>query len=69
MLRGLSLVEVSRATLHYGVWASHCGSFSCCTVYAPGICSTEAQASVVAASRLGSCDSQALECGLSNGGT
>ena len=27
---GLSLVEVSGVTLGCGVWASHCGGFSCC---------------------------------------
>ena len=38
------------ATLHCGVWASHCSGFSCCGVQALGI-----QASVVVARRLSSC--------------
>ena len=54
--RGLSLV-VSRvgATLRCGVWASHCGGFSCCGAQALG-----ARASVVVAQGL-SCSAA---CGI-----
>ena len=51
------------ATLHCGVWASHCGGFSCCRAWALG-----AWASVVAARGLSSCGSWALEHRLSSGG-
>ena len=44
------------ATLHCNVWASHCSGFSCCRARALG-----AWASVVAACRLSSCGTQALE--------
>ena len=33
--RRLSLVVVTRATLHCGARASHCGGFSCCGAQAP----------------------------------
>ena len=52
------------ATLRCGVWASYCGGFSCCGAQALG-----AQASVVAARRLSSCTSWALERRLSSCGT
>ena len=48
------------ATLRCGVRASHCSSFSFCGARALG-----ARASVVAACRLSSCGSRALECRLS----
>ena len=51
------------ATLPCGVWASHCGGFSCCGAQALGV-----QASVVATRRLSSCGSQAVEHRLSNCG-
>ena len=41
---GLSLFAASGATLHCGVWASHCGGFSRCRAQTLGT-----QASVVAA--------------------
>ena len=44
------------ATLRCGVWASHCGGFSCCGARALG-----AQASVVAACGLSGCGSRVLE--------
>ena len=44
-----------------GVWASHCGGFSCCGAQALG-----ARASVVVAHGLSSCGSRALECRLSS---
>ena len=53
---GLSLVVASGATLPCGVWASHCGGFSCCGARALGT-----QASVVAACGLSSCSLRALE--------
>ena len=59
MLDGLSLISVSGATLHCGVWASYCRGFSCCRT----------QASVVLAHGLSSCYSRALECRLSSCGT
>ena len=59
----LSLVVASGATLPCGVWASHCGGFSCCGAQALG-----ARASVVAARGLSSCGSRALECRLSSCG-
>ena len=40
-----------------GVWASHCGGFSCCGTRVLGV-----WASVVAARRLNSCGMWALEC-------
>ena len=43
------------ATLCCCAWASHCGGFSCCGVWAVG-----ARASVVAARRLSSCGTWAL---------
>ena len=51
-------------TLRCGVWASHCGGFSCCGTQALGM-----WASVVVACRLSSCGSRALECRLSSCGT
>ena len=33
---GLSVVAVSRATLHCGAWTSHCGGFSCCEAQTSG---------------------------------
>ena len=59
---GLSLVA-ARATLRCGVWASHCGGFSCCGARAPG-----AWASVVVAHGLSSCGLRALEHRLSSCG-
>ena len=47
------------ATLRGGVWASHCGGFSCCGAQALG-----ARASIVV---LSSCGSWVLECRLSSG--
>ena len=52
------------ATLCCGAQASHCGGFSCRRAQALG-----AQASVVAARRLSSCGSRALECKLSSCGS
>ena len=52
--RGLSLVAAIGATLRCGVWASHCGGFSCCGARALG-----ARASVVVAHGLSSCGSWA----------
>ena len=51
------------ATLRCGVWASHCGGFSCCGARALGT-----RASVVVARGLSSCGSWALECRLSSCG-
>ena len=51
------------ATLHCGVWASHCGGFSCCGAHALG-----ARASVVVAHGLNSCGSRAVERRLSSCG-
>ena len=51
------------AILHCGARASHCGGFSCCGAQALG-----AWASVVAARRLSSCGSRALEHRLSSCG-
>ena len=61
---GLSL-QLRRAgdTLCCGVWASHCGGFSCCRARALGM-----RASVVAACELSSCGSWALEHRLSSCG-
>ena len=42
------------ATLHCGVWASHCGGLSCCRAQALG-----AWASVIVARRLSSCGARA----------
>ena len=53
----------AEATLCCGVWASHCGGFSCCGARVLG-----AQASVVVAHGLSSCGSQALEHRLSSCG-
>ena len=53
--RGLSLVAVRRATLCCGVWASHCGGFSCC-----GAQALDAWALVVVAHGLSSCGLRAL---------
>ena len=61
--RGLSLVAVRGGYPSLLVWASHCGGFSCCRVQALG-----AQDSVVAAHRLSSCGSRALEHRLSSCG-
>ena len=55
-MRGLSLVAVSRASLHCSVQASHCGGFSCCGAWVLGM-----RVSVVVACGLSSCGSQALE--------
>ena len=55
--RGLSLVAesgIAGAILHCSAWASHCGGFSCCGVWALGM-----QASVVAARGLSSCGMRA----------
>ena len=54
LLVGFSLVVVSRATLHCGARASHCGGLSCCGARALG-----AQASVIVAHGLSSCGSRA----------
>ena len=51
------------ATLRCGVWASHCGGFSCCRAQSLGV-----RASVVVACGLSSCGSRALECRLSSCG-
>ena len=51
------------ATVRCGVWASHCGGFSCCRARALGT-----RASVVVAHGLSSCGSQALEHRLSSCG-
>ena len=59
----LSLVAASGAALRCGAWTSHCGGFSCCGAWALG-----ARASVVAAHRLSSCGTRALECRLSSCG-
>ena len=56
VVRGLSLVAVSRATLPCSARASHCGGFSCCGAQALGT-----RASVVVARGLSSCGSRALE--------
>ena len=53
----LSLCQVG-ATLCCGAWASHCCGFPCCGARALGT-----RASAVAAHRLGSCGSWALESG------
>ena len=50
-----------RGLLCCGAWASYCGGFSCCRAQALGL-----QPSVVAARRLISCGSQALEHRLSS---
>ena len=63
VVHGLSLVAVSRSTLHCGAWASHCGGLSCCGAQAPGV-----QASLVVACRLSSCGSRDLEHRLSSCG-
>ena len=61
----LSLVAVSRGySLRCGVWASHCGVFSCCGARALGT-----WASVLVACGLSSCGSWALERRLSSCGT
>ena len=52
------------ATLRCCAWASHCGGFSCCRARA-----LRTQASVVAARKLGSCGTRALECRLSSFGS
>ena len=56
-------MQLARATLHCGAWASHCGGFSCCGAWTLG-----ARASVVVACGLSSCGSQALERRLSSCG-
>ena len=61
--RAISSCSKWGATLHCSVQASHCGGLSCCRAWALG-----AQASVVAARRLSSCGSRALERRLSSGG-
>ena len=60
---GLSLAVASRATLHCGVQASHCGGLSCCGAWVLGV-----WASVVAGPGLSSCGSWALEHRLSSCG-
>ena len=60
----VSLIVVSWATLHCGVWAAPFGGFSCYRTQALGM-----QASVVAAHMLSNCASGALELGLSSSGT
>ena len=47
-----SLLRWVGATLHCGVWASHCSGFSCCRAWALGV-----QTSVVVAHGLSSCGS------------
>ena len=54
--RGLSLVAATGATLCYCAWASHCSDFSCRRALVIGT-----WASVLAACRLSSCGSWALE--------
>ena len=61
---GFLQLQRAGATLPCGVWASHCGGFSCCGAWALGVL-----ASVVAARKLSSCGSWALECRLSSCGT
>ena len=56
---GFLELQRMKVTLCRGAWASHCGVFSCCTAQALGT-----RASVVAAHRLSSCGSKALERGL-----
>ena len=56
-------MQQAGATLRCGVWASHCGGFSCCGARALGI-----WASIVVAHRLSSCGSRALEHRLSSWG-
>ena len=51
------------ATLCCGVWASHCGGFSCCGARAVGT-----RASVIEVRGLSSCGSRALERRLSSRG-
>ena len=65
-MRRLSLVVASGvgATLHCGVWASHCSGFSCCRAWALGV-----PASVVVACGLSSCGSRVLEHKLSSCGS
>ena len=59
---GFLYLQRAGATLCCGAWASHCSGFSCCRAQALG-----AQASVVAAHRLCSCGTRALErVGLSS---
>ena len=60
---GLSLVAVSGDTLWCGAGVSGCSCFFCSRAQALGM-----WASVVAAYRLSSCGSQALECGISGCG-
>ena len=62
LLRAAKLQRAG-ATLRCGVWASHCGGFSCCRAQAPGT-----RASVVVAGGLSSCGSWALERRLSSCG-
>ena len=50
-----------RAILRCGVWASHCGGFSCC-----GAQALSTQASIIVAHRLSGCGLRALECRLSS---
>ena len=51
---GFPLVAVSGSYSSLGVWASHCGGFSCCRAWALGV-----RASVVVACGLSSCSSWA----------
>ena len=53
---GFLQLQRAETTLHCGVWASHCGGFSCCGARALG-----AWASVVVAHGLSSCGSQAQQ--------
>ena len=62
-LAALGLSCRARAFSSYGVWASHCGGFSCCGARALG-----ARASVVVARGLSSCGLWALEHRLSSCG-
>ena len=62
-VHGFLLLQLAGATLHCAAWASHCGGFSCCKVWALGV-----RASVVVARGLNSCGSRALERRLSSCG-
>ena len=47
------------ATLRYGVWASHCGGFSCCGTQAIGRTGFSSSGSQALERRLSSCGAQA----------
>ena len=64
LLAGFLQLWRAGATLRCGVWASHCGGFSCCGAQALGT-----WASVVVAHGLSSCGSWALERRFSSCGT